>query len=551
MLASALSYCNDFGLAILPVEPGKKYPRLKSWKSWQNKKPDAIQIQRWWGDIWPGSDICLVCGEISNRIVIDIDTYKDKSILEKIDSLTPEQAVFPVADTPRGGEHRHFAWQAGIPNAALEYIDVKSDGGLVMLPPSGINGNNYKWREGCSIRQVKTSFLFNSYVEMIKKGVHIKESDYNHNSPQVTTTNHKIKDGSRDNTLFHIANHLVKSRMPTREIQEILTVIGLYGCETPFPINDIQIKINSAITRSQQSTIAQDIKDWVLATQGHFLTTDSHRDLALTTPNHKKAALMALLRLEKEGFIEKYGEKRGCYRRIDRDFELVQFSDLNEDEPELDIRLPFGLEKYIEVYPRDIIIYAGQPQVGKTAIMFECIRLNFRRHKIFYFSKELSARSVRRRVKKFEGDTKWDFAISDDFDSFTDVLQSNAINIIDYVEVLDGEYYKIPGILAQIHNRLKKLNSIAIVALQKNPDTTDRKTGKKMHTVAIGGPQTLAKSNLFCTLTPNYPNGAIMHIEKAKNPRTNENMDGWEIGYKIVQGINLIPEGIWEPAGKL
>jgi len=317
-------------------------------------------------------------------------------------------------------------------------------------------------------------------------------------------------------------------------------------------IEDIVNFLNTADKSIPKTESISDlVRKYVDNANGIFYLNDVYTALAIRDPKDKHSIVVTLSRLIEKTILEKAGERSGCYRKINTDFDLIQFSDLNEDEKEWDIRLPFGLEQYVEIYPRDIIIYAGQPQVGKTAISFECIRLNWRRHKIFYFSKELSARSVRRRVKKYKGDTNWQFSISDDFDSFTDVLQPNAINIIDYVEVTTGEYYKIPGILAQIHNRLKKLNSIAIVALQKNPDTTDHKTGKKSHTVAIGGPQTLAKSNLFCTLTPNYPNGQIMHIEKAKNPRTDENMDGWEIGYKIVQGINLMPEGIWEPAIKI
>jgi len=301
----------------------------------------------------------------------------------------------------------------------------------------------------------------------------------------------------------------------------------------------------------KKENVSDLVRKYVDSTNGIFYLNDVYTALSIRDPKDKHLVVVALSRLVKRHILEKAGERSGCYRQINTDFDIVPFCEVNEDEERWDVRLPLGLEKYIEVYPRDIIIYSGEPQRGKTALMFECIRLNHRRHKIFYFSKELSARSVRRRIKKYKGDIDWKFSISDDFESFTDVLQPNAINIIDYIEVTTGEYYKIPGILAQIHNRLKKLNSIAIVALQKNPEYEDKKTGKKTKNVAIGGNQTLAKANLFCTLTPNYPNGAIMTIEKGKNP-TEEyedgGVDGWQIGYKIVQGINLVPEGIWEPS---
>ena len=305
--------------------------------------------------------------------------------------------------------------------------------------------------------------------------------------------------------------------------------------------------IDKALPKTE--SISDLVRKYIDSANGIFYLNDVYTALSIRDPKNKHNVVVTLKRLVEKNILERAGERSGCYRKINTDFDIVKFAEVTGDEERWDIRLPFGLERYVEIYPRDIIVYSGEPQRGKTAIAFECIRLNWRRHRIFYFSKELSARSVRRRIKKYNGDTDWQFSISDDFESFTDVLQPNAINIIDYVEVLTGEYYKIPGILAQIHNRLKKLNSIAIVCLQKNPDGMDQK-GKKTRNVAIGGWQTLAKPVLFLTLEPNYPNGAIMRIEKAKNP-TEEfedgGVDGWEIGYKIVKGINLLPQGIWEP----
>lgn len=304
----------------------------------------------------------------------------------------------------------------------------------------------------------------------------------------------------------------------------------------------------------KQESIPDLTRKYVDSANGIFYLNDVYTALSIRDRKDKHSVVVTLSRLVEKTILEKAGRRSGCYRKINNEFEIVQFTDIDDEEERLDIRLPFGMERYLEVYPKDMVVYSGQPQIGKTAIMFECIRLNFRRHKVFYFTKEMSKRQVLRRVKKYKGDKAWDFSISDDFENFTDILQPNAINIVDYLEVEEGEFYKIPGMLTQIHNKLKKLNSIAIVALQKNPEIKDQKTGKTTKNFAIGGAQTLAKPVIFCTLTPNYPNGAIMRIEKGKNPTDqyeDGGVDGWEIGYKIVKGINLHPQGIWEPELKI
>ncbi len=284
-------------------------------------------------------------------------------------------------------------------------------------------------------------------------------------------------------------------------------------------------------------TFSKKIWEWVSSTTGYFYVTECDKNLNIVTQRDKTNRRQVLHRLLKEEKIEKHGSKNGCFRKIENDFEVVNLDDIDEGEL-FDITLPFGVQKYIDVMPKDLIIFAGVTNVGKTAVMLDTCRVNMRRHACWYFSSEMGKRNCKMRLAKHETCKSWPFKFIDDFSNFEDIIQPNDLNFIDYLEETEGEAYRIPGMLAKIQRKLK--NGIAIVALQKNPNT-------KSLTVdyAVGGHQTKSKAALFITVDPDYP-GAIMRIVKAKNYK-DENPNGYMIRFKIVQGINLIPQGIWQP----
>ena len=94
--------------------------------------------------------------------------------------------------------------------------------------------------------------------------------------------------------------------------------------------------------------------------------------------------------------------------------------------------------------------------------------------------------------------------ISDSFSNYLDIIKPDDINFIDYLEVKEGEFYKIPSMLGEIQRKLK--NGLAFVAIQKNPGTE----------YGVGGHQTRAKAALFLTIEAQYPEN-ILKVVKAKN----------------------------------
>lgn len=575
MLKAALVYREHFNFSIIPSSKNK-VPLLKrnkdgsgGWAQYQEELPSLGQIQQWWGKDFPGANISLVCGKLSNRVVVDIDTYKDPKAVDLIEEVTPESLLMPIVDTPRGGEHRHFLWdeKAKCSGDNDLSIDVKGEGGLALLPPSVFQGKEYAWRNGFNIRKLATppipssyiSFFINSLYRDYSKDNSIYTIEGNAKNKAMSTNHpqdvHKlsravhncpqslIQDGQRDHKLFHLANFLIKGGMPQQEVQEYLLLFARNCCEAgskPFTDQEAITKVESAMKREYDKTrsLVEMVREFIEDAHGIFLSTDVHNYTQMSTRKDKKNTSEILRRLVVEGLIERHGSRNGCFRKVNNAVNLIRFDAIEEGEP-MDIRLPFALERYVEIEPGDIISYSAPPNAGKTAIMIECVKLNMRKYKTYYWSTEIGRRNIRKRISKQDQIplNQWSFEFSDDFGDYKDAIKQdpNGLHIIDYVEMKgDQQIYEIPKILTSIHDELK--DGVSIIALQMNKD--------KDH--SFGGQQTLAKPSLAVMIKPDFP-GSKMTVLKAKNHRTNENPYRFQMDFKIVKGINLIPQGVWAP----
>ena len=119
-----------------------------------------------------------------------------------------------------------------------------------------------------------------------------------------------------------------------------------------------------------------------------------------------------------------------------------EFTDWSEASTEpVNLWLPFELSSpdFSVLTPGDIVLIMGSPNSGKTAATLSIAKENRNNWNVFYFSTEISAASFNRRIKKFKDASiePSEIKFSDDFSSFTDVIQPGVgnLNIIDYLEV--------------------------------------------------------------------------------------------------------------------
>jgi hypothetical protein len=550
---------------VFPVGPDKK--ALVKWEPYQKKLPTEDEIRQWWSK-WPDANIGIATGLISGIAVIDIDDPDiGKAALAE---LIPDSLVFPIVKTPSGGEHWYFACTDGhIRNNAkiVPGCDLRANGGYVVAPPS-INGNGkpWKWHDKLNPTKIALPYLPKEYVQFLAssscssripsemlvsdKNVNnsttlpvsnsVSNSDLSTNCLQSvykrlqpSTSVYKklmFEQGSRDEDIFHVANCLIKGKMPVPEISQVLEKIA-QSCNPPFDLKEIPIKIESAIKRSQgrMTTLSQEIEDWVLSTTGNFLSTSIYSCLQLSTKDEHKNVSIILKRLLDKGVIEKFGDKNGSWRVVDNEAQTIDW--YNADVKALDIKWPLGIEDFVMTLPKNIIVVAGTPNAGKTAFLLNVVKMNMGGNMpIHYFSSEMGSMEFKGRLQKFDVPlSKWRFNAKERASNFDDVIQPNDINIVDFLELSD-KFYEVGGMLKKIYDKLQ--NGIAIIALQKNPGSS----------MARGGIGTLEKPRLYITM-----DSGVMKIEKGKNWRQpNVNPNGLQVRFSLVQGAKFILKDKWD-----
>lgn len=150
LLSTAQTYLAR-GLSIIPV--GKDKRPLVKWQEFQNRLPTLQEVNKWFGTheknkdggegafFKPGevSGIGIVTGKLSNLSVVDVDVHKGG----KTNGLPPTL----IAKTQSGGWHYYYRYLPGLPNKAdiKPGIDIRSEGGYVIAPPSRGEKGTYEW----------------------------------------------------------------------------------------------------------------------------------------------------------------------------------------------------------------------------------------------------------------------------------------------------------------------------------------------------------------------------------------------------------------------
>lgn len=126
--------------------PGK-HPRINEWQ--HDASRDSQQVDAWFTR-WPDSNVGILTGEPSGVIVVDVDLPDGETSLQSlIDEHGPVPQTLQVR-TGSGGRHLYFRRPGEeIRNSVGRIgagIDVRADGGYIILPPSRhASGDVYAW----------------------------------------------------------------------------------------------------------------------------------------------------------------------------------------------------------------------------------------------------------------------------------------------------------------------------------------------------------------------------------------------------------------------
>ena len=124
------------------------------------------------------NNLGLPCGQLNDVIVVDLDIYNlEKGIscdfLERFYNNDVMNHKGIVQKTPKGGYHCFFRFREGLMNCKHlgqhGHIDIRSNGGYIVISPSSIDGKQYEMLKNEPLEQMSDE-MFNFI-----KDLHLKQ----------------------------------------------------------------------------------------------------------------------------------------------------------------------------------------------------------------------------------------------------------------------------------------------------------------------------------------------------------------------------------------
>lgn len=206
----------------------------------KNASLELSDVQQWWA-LWPDANIAIATGEISDVVVVDVDNTDIWLHLQEKNESIPETWI---AETGGGGFHIYFAYMNGLPNRVgmLPGIDLRSDGGYVVAPPSlHKSGGRYRWLKGQSPRSLQYPAVMPGWLEEIATG---NKSGGGASRPLPE----KITEGGRNDMLTSAAGVMRRKNFSFEATKAALLIENRLRCDPPLDDDEV-VRIVKSVDR--------------------------------------------------------------------------------------------------------------------------------------------------------------------------------------------------------------------------------------------------------------------------------------------------------------
>ena len=248
LLLAALQYA-AVGLPVFPCAPAQKKPITP--RGFHDATTDEATVRAWWRD-HPCANIGVPTGVGSGVIVLDIDPRHGGDL--SLDELQSRHGPLPeTAMSLTGGGGRHLFLKH--PNGTVRCshgelapgIDVKGDGGYVVMPPSiHPNGNAYAWELSSDIAEVPPALC----PEWLTKLFAARSAD-----ASVAVAANPIPEGERNGTLARLAGAMRRVGMSAAEIFAALRQVNADRCSPPVSPREVE-QIAASIGRYEPNLVS-------------------------------------------------------------------------------------------------------------------------------------------------------------------------------------------------------------------------------------------------------------------------------------------------------
>jgi bifunctional DNA primase/polymerase-like protein/primase-like protein len=227
---AALDY-RAAGWSVVPLRPRDKRP-LIGWERFQQELASSATVTEWYRR-WPDANVGVVTGEISNLVVLDIDSNHGGDA--SIGRLERQLAPLPVtvqATTGGGGRHLYFAHPGGLVRnrtGLAQGIDLRGDGGYIVAPPSvHPSGRRYAWVPGRSPAEIAPAAL-PRWIFVRAGGPHVGRS----RDEWRRLLREGVPEGQRNSTIASLTGHLLWHGVDAEVALELLLAWNRLRCRPP------------------------------------------------------------------------------------------------------------------------------------------------------------------------------------------------------------------------------------------------------------------------------------------------------------------------------
>lgn len=254
-------YTQELKWEIFPIKARDKKPPLCPWQAEASRNLDTVLD--WWRR-YPDANIGLRCGVTSGVVVVDVDPIHtgDESLLELFNKYQNFPDT-PLSLTGGGGQHYFFKHpiDTRIPskNGQLAVgIDIKADGGYVLLPPSvHPSGERYRWEVSSPPSEVDLPPLPVWLFDLIREEPK-RERDYSKRALPLSEDEPFVS-GTRNEMLTSLAGTMRRRGMSKESIFEALRAENIKRCKPPLADGEIE-QIAESVSRYKPTSVPKSSK---------------------------------------------------------------------------------------------------------------------------------------------------------------------------------------------------------------------------------------------------------------------------------------------------
>lgn len=241
----ALSYYDQFSWFVIPTDPGAKKPYYGF--TYRDRYGDHLptrEVAASWEE-WdkPGVRVGTRTGAVSGIIVLDVDSKEAHDFIK-----SKQHPICPMVQSPREGgglhlyfKHPGFYVKSTVALGGVEGLDIRGDGGIVVLPPSPDHksGRAYEWiipPDEVPIPEVPAWVL-----ELLEKQSRMKEP------LDAGKIMEGIPEGQRDTELNRLAGWLRHKNFPKDVAIDVIEKAA-ERCKPPFNRAEAKAKVVWAFT---------------------------------------------------------------------------------------------------------------------------------------------------------------------------------------------------------------------------------------------------------------------------------------------------------------